>query len=515
MADERSRTASPWRSAVGVALSIGLAASIARFLAFVTLAALNHDEAEFCHDAWLIARGARPFVDFFEHHNPLYLYLLSALVGEPGQSLEFVVRARFLSFALALVSAALAASIVFLAAREAPRRAKVETALFAALATLELQAGARAFEIRPDCLAVPACLAAWLLSLVAVDAARAGPRRAASLLAGLFLGLAVGATIRAAVLATALFALTAIPLARRGERGAVALLTAGAGAAFAACTLPRPRLFLDWVVRFSGSRPRIPISAYALVPAPANFALGAIVVAALIVVVVRVARGAIRSGSPDLAAWTWPLLAACAGLVIETQAHRTSLIFVSLAAAIWASLALQRLPARVFAAVLAFAGIASGLAMLVDGVAWRRLASIEVLADLRPVPSARAWDDGLGTSLRERGALRDRLRDERVLAGPDVHPIVVEDVSYWWYGNTMIAAGTLEASGVEHRPYTFVGDVLDGRPALIGGPDILVPLREMARREGRLERLDELLRTEYVERGFVRIRKDLVARFDR
>src|SRR6185436_9697494 len=39
------------------------------------------DELEHAHVAWSIAQGAVPYRDLFEHHTPLFHYLLAALLG--------------------------------------------------------------------------------------------------------------------------------------------------------------------------------------------------------------------------------------------------------------------------------------------------------------------------------------------------------------------------------------------------------------------------------------------------
>ena len=48
----------------------------------------DHDEVEHLHAAWLVAQGKIPFVDFFEHHQPILWYLLAPLTGifEPAQA---------------------------------------------------------------------------------------------------------------------------------------------------------------------------------------------------------------------------------------------------------------------------------------------------------------------------------------------------------------------------------------------------------------------------------------------
>ena len=37
---------------------------------------LSHDELHFCHAAWLVQQGERPFTDFLYHNSTAILYLL-------------------------------------------------------------------------------------------------------------------------------------------------------------------------------------------------------------------------------------------------------------------------------------------------------------------------------------------------------------------------------------------------------------------------------------------------------
>lgn len=54
----------------------------------------DHDEVEHLHAAWLVAQGARPFVDFFEHHHPTLWYLAAPLVGLFSDPFRLVVAGR-------------------------------------------------------------------------------------------------------------------------------------------------------------------------------------------------------------------------------------------------------------------------------------------------------------------------------------------------------------------------------------------------------------------------------------
>ena len=39
------------------------------------------DDVEHIHSAWLVFQGKIPYVDFFQHHNPLIWYIFAPMVG--------------------------------------------------------------------------------------------------------------------------------------------------------------------------------------------------------------------------------------------------------------------------------------------------------------------------------------------------------------------------------------------------------------------------------------------------
>jgi hypothetical protein len=79
-----------------VILLFGLSATLSsRHLAF------DDDEFQHAHMAWLLARGEVPHRDFFEHHLPLYHFVLAPFtLGSPGP--ERILALRLLSVCLAM-----------------------------------------------------------------------------------------------------------------------------------------------------------------------------------------------------------------------------------------------------------------------------------------------------------------------------------------------------------------------------------------------------------------------------
>ncbi len=88
------------------------------FILFAALTAafhpLNHDEIEHIHSAWNIQQGLRPYADFFEHHHPLFWYLLVPVLWVFGETTAAILASRFLMLGLTLL---MARTVAALAAR--------------------------------------------------------------------------------------------------------------------------------------------------------------------------------------------------------------------------------------------------------------------------------------------------------------------------------------------------------------------------------------------------------------
>lgn len=108
------------------------------------------DEFEHAQAAWMIGQGLIPFVDFFEHHTPLW-HLLAAIPASwirvpvsPDGPLAFLLGARFASLA---ASSGTAAVTWLLARRLAGPVAATLAAALLASASFFIQTG---IEVRPD-----------------------------------------------------------------------------------------------------------------------------------------------------------------------------------------------------------------------------------------------------------------------------------------------------------------------------------------------------------------------------
>jgi hypothetical protein len=95
-----------WRDLPGfllAAMATGLLLQVALNRRF------DHDEFEHIHSAWYIARGAVPYRDFFQHHNPLFWYLTAPLTILMGESTGILIFLRIAMFLMAVCTALVAA----------------------------------------------------------------------------------------------------------------------------------------------------------------------------------------------------------------------------------------------------------------------------------------------------------------------------------------------------------------------------------------------------------------------
>lgn len=139
--------------------------------------ALDPDESQHLHTAWLVGEGQRPFADFWEHHTPLLHYLLAPLTWWWSDSPAVYYAARVVMTLFAAVALLLLYRLV--------RRLSAT----AAMASVVLLAVLPRFventtEVRPD---VPG-LAVWIGSLTALAIWRESGRAAWLSVAGLALG---------------------------------------------------------------------------------------------------------------------------------------------------------------------------------------------------------------------------------------------------------------------------------------------------------------------------------------
>ena len=194
---------SPRRAPVILAGLLGLAAAIR--IGIVLHARLDPDESEHLHAAWLVGDGRVPFLDFWDHHAPLFFYLLAPLTRALADSPHVYVAARLLMSA----TSAIALVLVYRLARRLSAAAAIAAVLL--LAFLSSFAD-QTTEVRPD---VPA-LVAWLGTLLALVRWRERAAPGWLWAAGLLLGGAATLNLKTAYGAVGVAAVVALT---RGEGG--------------------------------------------------------------------------------------------------------------------------------------------------------------------------------------------------------------------------------------------------------------------------------------------------------
>ncbi|MCB1852151.1 MAG: hypothetical protein KDI83_15475 [Gammaproteobacteria bacterium] len=465
-------------------------------------APLKRDEVEFLHSAWLMYGGARPFADFFQHHSPLYLQLVARFVDDPHE-LGWVIDLRLLSLFLLAASASM---VGWLALAVVPKQWNFRSWL-AALGTLlflYLMQGLPVFEIRPESVAVPCFLAAWITHEIAIA------RRSFSLtiISGLLAGMAIALSPRALwpVAALMLTTLTAGLTARERYRFNHALVAGVTAIVSGLCVLfllASGQELYQWLYRFSRfSRPLSPLFDTVSVTTLCWLLLPALPLFLLV------------SGRDPRLTLLQPmavLLAALAGIALEPRQFGQSLSFVIPALTLFYSRALGHLCCRfrsqpqpslypVVIVVTTFSGMfAWHLSLLAasTSVPDAAISDIRLVAALRP-------EVDLLTSLHARTRFCERHDGERVLVEPtELHPICLADASYYWRGAEYLRAGTLQAAGIEHPKYEPFANVERVRPVLIGPA-----FRRGADVEERTA-IERFLDDNYQPSGWAFLRKDI------
>jgi 4-amino-4-deoxy-L-arabinose transferase-like glycosyltransferase len=186
----RERVARVTLVLTSLALSAGLLVSR---IPLLTTRRFDPDELEHSHVAFCILRGQVPFRDFFEHHTPIFHYLLAAIfsffdiAGSPDAAMRALFAARYVTWGMSVAIVAM----TFLLARRLRDATTAWVALPIASGSIVL--ALRAIEIRPDGLSTLFWLFAILALYEAFAAAttQAGRTRVWFVLSGAGIALAV------------------------------------------------------------------------------------------------------------------------------------------------------------------------------------------------------------------------------------------------------------------------------------------------------------------------------------
>jgi len=140
----------------------------------------DEDEFEAIHTAWKILHGEHIYVDFFQHHNPLFYYLLTIPLYLFGESVKTITAIRVIQFCFYLLTFQ---AQYYVATSVFTRKTSVLLSLaFLAASNLFFD---RSANIRPDTLQVLFCLYAFGTFL----RSRTSQELKYSFLTGFFLGI--------------------------------------------------------------------------------------------------------------------------------------------------------------------------------------------------------------------------------------------------------------------------------------------------------------------------------------
>ncbi len=204
------------------------------------------DEVEAIHTAWLLTEGQRPYLDFFQHHDPLLYYVLAPVVAACGESVWTPVACRLVILAFL---AGVFTCTYLLAARLFGRFAALLAVLFLMSSFAFLN---RAMEVRPD---VPQTLFG-LMATVLFFRGEGRVKAWGYFFAGVCLGVSLLFLQKAVFTIAALGAVLLYRLARKEAR-AVDLVACAAGGLLAllpfgvwlvACNSPSEYFFLNWTL---------------------------------------------------------------------------------------------------------------------------------------------------------------------------------------------------------------------------------------------------------------------------
>jgi hypothetical protein len=101
----------PRRSTVALVVLLAALTAVMRW-AFVNATQIIVDEFEHLHAGYLVARGQVPYLDFFEHHTPLFYYATAAVLPMKSATFQTIVYARYLALACGAVTMLLAWRLV-------------------------------------------------------------------------------------------------------------------------------------------------------------------------------------------------------------------------------------------------------------------------------------------------------------------------------------------------------------------------------------------------------------------
>jgi len=228
-------------AAIGLILFVLL---VALRVAYLRRAEIVVDEFQHLHAAYLVSQGETPYVDFFEHHTPLFYYLAAPLLRLSELDFDTILSMRYLSLGSSLAT-------ILIASWWARRlRGPIAAALVAALMLGDFFLFARATVLFLDVFACPFLMLSGMLL---------GERRRRSwklFASGLAMGVAILFTQKAVMagFAPLVFFLAGWPRREGGAGGWLREIGSfAAGGAVAALALPAilGREGLGWFFQYN------------------------------------------------------------------------------------------------------------------------------------------------------------------------------------------------------------------------------------------------------------------------
>lgn len=377
----------------------------------------HKDEVEYLHAAWLMDKGERLYVTFFEHHPPFLFATLRLVAGDDIR--PFFVRARLLSGAFALAALLAYAAIVW---RMRPEAASIALALLLIAPPMWL-AGLTAARSEPFALA-------FFWGGCALILLARGNDRAVALLTGLGIGL-----VAIAALWNPKWPLCSLVVAafwfhrarRRVMSAAVAAIVAGTGVLAMAMIAPLDRIRF-FVIEFN--RALWPWISRTFVPKTGEvYTFGTFAPGLLRPIVALIAFAIVLAALRRLHDKYLPLF-----FVLLAVAASIELRFLFPYPMLWShyyvmwGFACAALVAIVPASIEALTGRAKIGAIIAVAIALVIVPNLVMLA-----PFGEDVDDGpYWTTQRY---LQQRLRPgDTVLIELSRHPVAARDATYYWFG---------------------------------------------------------------------------------
>ncbi len=454
-------------------ISVGITLLVCRWRFTVPL---RRDEVESLHTAWLIYQGRQIYIDFFQHHSPVYLKVISWFVNDKS-NLNWVLALRLLTMLMAILSSVLM-SILYLV--ENPKRGNQnQLAVIIGIVFLLLTGIFPIFEIRPEALSVPFFIAAWIC--LETSSKKININWPRGFFAGLCAGISISLSPRA-ILPSAALLISYLSLIKSNNKNKFLPCIFTSVVVF--CLLLSSASFsnlYNWVYKFSSNS--LPTSSIFTTISPLTLLFLLLPVPCVLVIVIQKrilksydSHSVQKQIIPSISVF----VASCLGLLLEPRQFGQSLTYVLVSIIIFYAIVIKNI---IKSNILHYFNSRHIQQLFLLGVtitvAWQyqqlmihkratSLASDDLLLKII------SRNDDLITSLTARTLFCLKYPGCTVLVEPtELHPICLSDASYYWRGSEYLRAGTLDKAKLVNVPdFNLSADIQKYRPILIG-PNII------------------------------------------